>query len=126
LSRAERVHTEGYPILIGHEREVHGHRLYGALFFGAVKLLEAMERDLPSRALVLDLKNLIYIDSSGADALDDLHIVCQKHGVRLLICGAAHQPAEMLVRNGLRQRLAEHDWAADLAEGLTRACGEST
>ena len=29
------------------------HRLYGALFFGAVKLIESMEDDLPSQALVL-------------------------------------------------------------------------
>ena len=126
LSRAETVHAEGYPMLRGLDSQVHGYRLYGALFFGAVKLLEAMQNRLPEQALVLDLKNLIYIDSSGADALDDLHIACQKRGVRLVLCGAAHQPAEMLTRNGLRHRIAPDDWAADLAEGLGRSCQRPT
>lgn len=122
LSRSEAVHTEGHPILLGHERDVHGHRLYGALFFGAVKLLEAMAQDLPRRALVLDLKNLIYIDTSGAEALHDLHRSCQRAGVRLLICGCAHQPEEMLSRSGLVRALPAQDWAPDLAQGLARAC----
>lgn len=126
LSRSEIVHAEGYPILSGHEQQVHAYRLYGALFFGAVKLLEAMERHLPEQTLVLDLKNLIYIDSSGADALDDLHRACLKKGVRLVLCGAAHQPSEMLGRMGLRQRLPDTDWAADLAQGLARACAPTT
>ena len=122
LSRAEAVLATDHPVLLGHERDVHGHRLYGALFFGAVKLLEAMEKNLPRRALVLDLKNLIYIDTSGAEALRDLHRSCQRASVRLLLCGCAHQPEEMLRRSGLTQTLGAEDWAPDLAQGLTRAC----
>ena len=71
---------------------------------------------------MLDLKNLIYIDTSGAEALRDLHRSCQRAGVRLLLCGCAHQPEEMLRRSGLTQTLGAEDWAPDLAQGLTRAC----
>ena len=45
-------------------------RLYGTVFFGATKLVESLEDHLPARALVLDLKNVIYVDSTGAEALD--------------------------------------------------------
>jgi len=41
-------------------------RLYGALLFGAVQLIEDLESHLAKTALVLDLKNLIYVDSTGA------------------------------------------------------------
>ena len=122
LSRCEPVAMEATPMSSPSQSgEVAAYRLYGALFFGAVKLLEDIEHQLPRRCLVLDLKNLIYIDSSGADALDDLLRACRKRDVRLVICGAAHQPAEMLSRNGLRQRLPEADWASDLAQGLALA-----
>jgi SulP family sulfate permease len=45
---------------------VQAFRLYGALFFGAVKLVEDIALHLPRQAVVLDLKNLIYVDSTGA------------------------------------------------------------
>ena len=56
------------------------HRLYGALFFGAVKLVEDIQDRLPGQALVLDMKNLIYVDSSGADTLNDLARACRRSG----------------------------------------------
>ncbi len=46
--------------------QVQAQSLYGALFFGAVQLLEHLELQLPHQALVLDFKNVIYLDSTGA------------------------------------------------------------
>ncbi|MEY2678909.1 MAG: C4-dicarboxylic acid transporter DauA, partial [Pseudomonadota bacterium] len=77
LSRVESVQANSHPELAGHEAQVQAHRLYGALFFGAVKLVEDIEEHLPEQALVLDLKNLIYIDTSGADALMALARSCR-------------------------------------------------
>jgi len=78
LTRAEHVLADSHPELTGQEAHVQAHRLYGALFFGAVKLVEAIEENLPSKAVVVDLKNLIYIDTSGADALMSLVRSCRK------------------------------------------------
>jgi SulP family sulfate permease len=121
LTRAEQVLAENHPELAGHEADVHAHRLYGALFFGAVKLVEAIEENLPAQAVVLDLKNLIYIDTSGADALMSLVRSCRKKQVRLIICGLAHQPLEMAQRCGLLQALPDTQWVPDLNQGLTKA-----
>ena len=123
LSRAERVQADAFPELAGHETAVHAHRLYGALFFGAVKLVEAIEDNLPTQAVVLDLKNLIYVDSSGADALLVLARACKKKNVRLILCGLAHQPLDMAQRCGLLSDLADSDQAADLSRGLALALG---
>ena len=76
------------------------YRLYGALFFGAVKLIADLQDRLQGECLVLDLKNLIYIDSSGADALNDLARACRKHGVQLRVCGLTHQPLDICQRCG--------------------------
>jgi SulP family sulfate permease len=123
LTRAESVDATQYPVLTGVASQVQAHRLYGALFFGAVKLVEAMEEHLPSHAVVLDLKNLIYIDSSGADALLSLARACRKKNVRLIVCGLAHQPLDMAQRSGLLQAIDQQDMAQDLVHGLGLAVG---
>ncbi|MBI2745015.1 MAG: STAS domain-containing protein [Burkholderiales bacterium] len=121
LTRAEAVSAQVQPLLAGQDGQVRAWRLYGALFFGAVKLVEDMERQLPARALVLDLKNLIYVDSSGADTLLDLARGCQKHGVRLILCGLQHQPLDIARRSGLLAALPASDVCPDLGRGLAAA-----
>jgi SulP family sulfate permease len=123
LSRAEHVQADAFPELANHETAVHAHRLYGALFFGAVKLVEAIEESLPTQAVVLDLKNLIYVDSSGADALLALARTCKKKNVRLIVCGLAHQPLDMAQRSGLSHALPDTDLVPDLSYGLALALG---
>lgn len=122
LTRAEPVTADLHPALSAHQGAVAGYRLYGALFFGAVKLVENLEVQLPSRALIVDIKNLIYIDSSGADALHDLFHTCQKKGIRLIFSGVDHQPRDMLERSGLLQRVAAENQAPDLASAVRLAC----
>ncbi len=121
LTRAEAVSAQDQPALAGQDGQVRAWRLYGALFFGAVKLVEDMEQRLPARALVLDLKNLIYVDSSGADTLLDLSRHCQQRGVRLILCGLAHQPLDIARRSGLLAALPPADVCPDLASGLAAA-----
>ena len=101
LSRVEELTNIDAPLLLNQQGQVRAYRFYGALFFGAVKMVEAIEDELPQKAVVLDLKNLIYIDSSGADALVALAQVCQKKHVRLIICGLNHQPMDIAKRTGL-------------------------
>jgi SulP family sulfate permease len=123
LSRSEQVHALTHPELAGHEAKVQAHRLYGALFFGAVKLVEEIEEHLPEQTLVLDLKNLIYIDTSGADSLMALARTCRKKQVRLILCGVDHQPLDMMRRCGLLAQLPEQDLRPDLGQGLAAALG---
>ncbi len=121
LSRAEVVSAAHHPVLQGRAHAVQAHRLYGALFFGAVKLVEAIEENLPQHTLVLDLKNLIYVDSSGADALLALARSCRKKEVRLIVCGLAHQPLDIAKRSGLLAALPDGNLVNDLASGLELA-----
>jgi len=119
LTRAEAV-SHDHPDLQG-QSGVQAHRLYGALFFGAVKLIEALEDSLPERALVIDLKNLIYVDSSGADALLALARTCRQRHVALILCGLAHQPRDIASRSGLLDLVAPAHCVADLVAGLASA-----
>ena len=124
LSRSEPVVLADYAGLAdvpNVAQQMAAYRLYGALFFGAVKLVEDVQDKLPARVLVLDLKNVIYIDSSGADALGDLARCCRKHGVRLLVCGLMHQPLDIARRSGLVAQLGDDSLFAGLNSGLGAA-----
>lgn len=121
LSRSEPVLASDHPILAGQAGRVAAYRLHGAIFFGAVKLIEAMEDQLPGRVLVLDFKNVLYIDSSGADTLQDLLDTCQQHGVRLVACGLAFQPRDILARCGIVEALGPDNLSADLPSALALA-----
>jgi len=95
------------------------HRLHGALFFAAVQVIEQLKMDLPDQLLVVDLTHLIYLDSSGADALRNLLNSCHKKGLRCVLCGLNRQPLGMVDRAGLLQLGSKDDvllhWEAGLA-----------
>jgi SulP family sulfate permease len=120
LSRSEGVTRIEQPSLAGFEHRVQAWRLYGALFFGAVKLIESIEDQISTPTLVLDLKNVIYIDSSGADAMMNLVETCRKKQVHLIVCGLTHQPLDMARRSGLMEHLKEH-LQPDLSSSLALA-----
>ena len=121
LSRSESVSADDQPLLREQEGRIAAFRLYGAIFFGAVKLVEQMEQQRPANALVVDLKNVIYVDSSGADSLADLVRTCRKNQVRLVLCGLNHQPLDIARRSGLLQMFAPADLQPDLASGIRSA-----
>lgn len=121
LSRYESASAIDFPELQTHQGKIAVFRIYGAIFFGAVKLLENIEKELPSQVLVLDMKNVIYIDVSGMDALLELESVCKSKGVKLVICGLVHQPHDMAVRGGLFQRVPQDYIQADLQQGIRTA-----
>lgn len=121
LSRCEAVPLENHSTvakLHATPGALVAYRVYGALFFGAVTLIENMRDQLPSRALILDLKNVIYIDASGGDTLNDLAHACQKNQVELVICGLSHQPLEMANRCGFTRVVGAKSLHPDLAAAL--------
>jgi len=123
LSRSERLTAAAHPLL-AHDGDVQAWRLYGALFFGATKLVEALEDHLPPRVLVLDLKNVIYVDSTGAEALESLVHACRKQGVRLIVSGLMNQPRDIAERTGLLAQFTARS-ADDVQPDVARAIAEA-
>ncbi|MBU3740470.1 MAG: STAS domain-containing protein, partial [Rhodoferax sp.] len=77
LSRIDPVASD-HHVALSPGQGAAAYRLHGALFFGAVKLVELLQDRLPASDLVLDVSHLIYIDSTGVDALSDLHRACER------------------------------------------------
>jgi len=85
------------------------YRLYGSLFFGAVAkidpLVEAVERAPGPVDLVLDASQLISLDTTGLDALEQLHKALEKRGGHLRMTGLNEQPRSLILRSGFAAKL---------------------
>ncbi|MBU3550775.1 SulP family inorganic anion transporter [Polynucleobacter sp. MWH-Berg-3C6] len=121
LSRCEIAEAKNFPTLENQQGRIDAYRIYGAIFFGAVKLLEKIEENLPSQTLLLDLKNVIYVDTSGMDTISELAHLCKVRNIRIIICGLDHQPYEMAQRSGFIEKLPQGSLYPDLISGIEAA-----
>jgi SulP family sulfate permease len=103
-------------------------RLYGSLFFGAVAKVESVADELPpgTRAVVLEMHRLVSIDTSGLDALGQLHRTLKRQNVRLLLCDLNPQPLDMIRRAEFDAVLGTENILADLPAALARAAAAAT
>jgi sulfate permease, SulP family len=85
------------------------YRLYGSLFFGAVAkidpIIAAVEQGPAGVDVMLDATQLIALDTTGLDALEQLHRVVEKHSGQLNIIGLNAQPYSLIRRSGFAERL---------------------
>jgi len=84
-------------------------RLFGALFFGAVAKLDPLQRlaDTAATGLVmrLDARQLISLDTTGLDALEQLQRSLSQRQGRLVLHGLNAQPRSLLERSGFSQHI---------------------
>jgi SulP family sulfate permease len=83
------------------------YELFGSLFFGAVGKVEALPAQLPNgtRALVLEMHRLISLDTSGLDALVQLHRTLKRQGRGLVLANVNEQPLSLIRRGGFEAEL---------------------
>ena len=97
--------------------------LYGSLFFGAVGKIEELPGQLRegTRALVLDMHRLISMDTSGLDALAQMHRALERQGVTLLLADVNEQPLSLMRRSGFELQIGADRIVATVPEALSRA-----
>jgi len=101
-------------------RTLEGWRIFGSLFFGSVNRLEPLldpERPVAD-VIVLDLHQLINLDTTGLDALQALHRMLDRRGRRLVIVGATTQPLSLMERSGFASALGPHAFFDSLDSAL--------
>jgi SulP family sulfate permease len=83
--------------------------LYGSLFFGAVAKIDPIvarvEQTPGALHVVLDASRLIALDTTGLDALEQLHKAVAKRGGWLSMTGLNPQPLSLIQRSGFAARL---------------------
>jgi SulP family sulfate permease len=81
--------------------------LFGSLFFGAVGKVEALPAQLPdgTRAVVLEMHRMVLLDTSGLDALVQLHRELERRGIALVLANVNEQPLSLIRRGGFESVL---------------------
>ena len=98
-------------------------RVFGAFFFGAADKLETSLRrtgQLPD-VLILRMRDVLAMDATGLDALEDLQEKLSQHGKQLILCGPHSQPLFALTRSGFLDRIGLDNVCGDMDAALARA-----
>lgn len=98
-------------------------RVFGAFFFGAADKLETTLRragQLPE-VLILRMRDVLAMDATGLDALEDLMEKIRNHKKHLILCGPHSQPLFALTRAGMIDKLGMENVCGDMDCSLARA-----
>jgi SulP family sulfate permease len=98
-------------------------RIFGAFFFGAADKLETSLRragQLPE-VLILRMRDVLALDATGLDALEDLLGKLRIDKKDLILCAPHSQPLFALTRAGFIERLGADNICGDIDSSLERA-----
>lgn len=98
-------------------------RVFGAFCFGAADKLEtSLTRagGLPD-VLILRMRDVLALDATGLESLEDLLEKLRKHKKELILCGPHSQPMFALTRAGLIDKIGLDNVCGDMDNALARA-----
>ena len=95
-------------------------RVFGSLFFGSVDKLEGLlnRGSKTAGVVVLEMHQVINLDTSGLDALQSLLTQLEKRGATLIIAEPNEQPMSLLRRSGFLQVMGAHNVFEHLDDAL--------
>jgi len=96
------------------------YEINGPFFFGAAETFKSTLGRVSGkpRVLIVRMRNVPAIDSTGMHALGDLHARCRRDGTLLLLADVHAQPRVALERSGLIDRIGEAQIFGSLDEAL--------
>jgi len=98
-------------------------RIHGPFLFGATEKIDEIRRQLLSLPpiIVLRLRNMTAIDSTGLQALQRLAVEVRACGRTLLLCGAREQPSRLMGQAAFAQHVGQENICAHVTAALVRA-----
>jgi SulP family sulfate permease len=98
-------------------------RMVGAFLFGAADKLETGLKRLRERprVLILRMQDVLAIDATGLNALEEIEEKWRSHGTRILISGAHTQPLLALSQAGLIDKWGAENFCENFDAALDRA-----
>lgn len=99
------------------------YRIHGPFLFGATDKLDVVEEDMDDLppVVILRLRNMTAIDSTGLHALEHLADRLHATGRTLLLCGMQNQPAAMMARAEFHEHIGDENILPHAGAALERA-----
>ncbi len=98
-------------------------RIHGPFLFGATEKLRPILHEINRlpEVVILRLRNMTALDATGLRAFEDLAEVMRRSGRELILCGARHQPADLIARADFHRHVGDANICAHIQEALERA-----
>ena len=95
----------------------------GSFFFGSAQRFGEVLSELRSRPrlVILRMRSVFALDSTGLHALEKVHERLGRHGTHLILSGVHAQPMDVLVRSGAYDRFGEENVCGSFREAVVRA-----
>ncbi len=121
ITSINRIAPEALPMAL--PDNVAAYSVFGSLFFGAVDKLEIIQQShqVSPRIIILELHQLINIDTTGLDGLKSLLHTIVLHQGQLLLCAANPQPLDLITRSGFINKIGPENCLIDLNQAILRA-----
>jgi SulP family sulfate permease len=103
---------------------VHGgmeiYEITGPFFFGVADMLQGILRNVakPPRVLILRMRDVPVIDSTGISALESFMAQCRRRKIRLILCEIRAQPKKALDKAGFTGELGTENITAALEDAI--------
>jgi len=98
-------------------------RVHGPFLFGATDKLRPVVDTIPTLPpiVILRLRNMTALDATGLRAFEELALALERSGRHLLLCGARHQPAQLIARADFHRHIGDANICDNVTEALDRA-----
>ena len=113
----------------GHEEKIEvpeGVMVYeidGPLFFGTVRKFEVAteQAGLNYKALILRMRNTLYLDAGGIRALEQCKAACDRKGITIILSGIHTQPYMLCEKTGMADTIGRENIFDNIEAALNRA-----
>ena len=97
------------------------YELSGPLFFGAADEILKVSEETGKNCIVLRMKGVTAIDSTGLRNLERIYAQCSDAGITLILSHLNEQPRKTLEKAGLLSRIGEKNLCPEINAALSRA-----
>ena len=98
-------------------------RIHGPFLFGATAKIDEITARMPNLPpiLILRLRNMTAMDSTGLQALEELADQIHESGRELILCGAREQPWRLMRQAEFQEHIGPKNMCRSIDEELNRA-----
>lgn len=99
------------------------YEIEGPLFFGTVRKFEmAVERaGAEFKVLVIRMRNTIYLDAGGLNALEQCKAACDRKGVKIVLSGIHTQPYMLCEKTGIADKIGRENIFDNIDGAMARS-----
>lgn len=102
-------------------KSVRVYEINGPMFFGMTDRITDISVKSFTKYLIIRMRGVPSLDSSGMHALENLHAYCQRNGVKLIISHANEQPMKTMEHAGFVDIVGREHFRANIDDAIAHA-----